>query len=52
MTHAAGALMGTTAERNRKLKAVLVAEFGRGNVVVRGARGTAYGWVPGPGHRP
>jgi hypothetical protein len=45
MTHAAGALMGTTAERNRKLKAVLVAEFGRGNVVVRGARGTAYGWV-------
>ena len=35
----------TTAERNRKLKAVLVEEFGKGNVTVRGDRGTAYGWV-------
>jgi hypothetical protein len=35
----------TTAERNRKLKSVLVAEFGQGNVTVRGDRGTAYGWV-------
>jgi len=34
-----------TAERNRAIKKVLSREFGRGNVKVRGGRGTAYGWV-------
>jgi len=33
------------AERNRAIKKVLVREFGRENVRVRGSRGTAYGWV-------
>ena len=37
----------TTAERNRKIKSVLSAAFGKGKgkVTVRGSRGTAYGWV-------
>lgn len=34
-----------SAKRNRLIKAALVAEFGRGNVSVRGERGTAAGWV-------
>jgi hypothetical protein len=33
------------AARNRKIKSVLEQAFGRGNVTVRGSRGTAYGWV-------
>jgi hypothetical protein len=33
------------AERNRTIKRVLEQAFGRGNVTVRGSRGTAYGWV-------
>lgn len=33
------------AERNRAIKNLLVKSFGRGNVTVRGSRGTAYGWV-------
>lgn len=33
------------AERNRLIKKVLTAEFGKGTVTVRGSRGTAYGWV-------
>ncbi len=35
----------TTAQRNRKIKALLAAEFGAEKVWVRGDRGTAYGWV-------
>lgn len=34
-----------TAERNRKIKQVLNQAFGAGKVSVRGARGTAAGWV-------
>jgi hypothetical protein len=34
-----------TALRNRKIKRVLEAKFGRGKVRVTGERGTAYGWV-------
>lgn len=33
------------AERNRALKKLLETAFGRGKVRVRGARGTAFGWV-------
>lgn len=33
------------AERNRKIKEVLTAAFGKGKVTVRGSRGTAYGWI-------
>lgn len=33
------------AERNRSLKKVLEGAFGKGNVRVKGSRGTAYGWV-------
>jgi hypothetical protein len=33
------------AERNRKIKSVLSAQFGKGKVRVRGSRGTAHGWV-------
>lgn len=33
------------AKRNRLIKKVLEQHFGRGNVRVRGDRGTAYGWV-------
>lgn len=33
------------ARRNRLIKRALVAEFGYGNVSVKGDRGTAYGWV-------
>lgn len=35
----------TTAQRNRKIKTILAAEFGADKVWVRGDRGTAYGWV-------
>ena len=35
----------TTAERNRAIKRVLETAFGKGRVRVRGARGTAYGWL-------
>jgi hypothetical protein len=35
----------SSALRNRKLKEVMVAEFGEGKVTVHGSRGTAYGWV-------
>lgn len=35
----------TIAERNRAIKKLLEKSFGRGNVTVRGSRGTAYGWV-------
>jgi hypothetical protein len=34
-----------TAERNRQIKQVLTAAFGKGKVSVRGSRGTAAGWV-------
>ena len=34
-----------TAERNRAIKRTLESAFGRGKIRVRGARGTAYGWV-------
>ena len=37
--------METTAQRNRRIKKVLVEHFGRENVKVTGGRGTAYGWV-------
>ena len=46
-----------TANRNRDIKRVLEAKFGRGKVRVTGDRGTAYGWVrvtitaPAPGDR-
>ncbi len=33
------------AKRNRLLKTVLEAKYGRGNVRVQGSRGTGYGWV-------
>ena len=33
------------AERNRLIKQILSRQFGKGNVEVRGSRGTAYGWV-------
>lgn len=33
------------AARNRLIKQILVKEYGKGNVTVRGSRGTAYGWV-------
>jgi hypothetical protein len=33
------------AERNRNLKKLLEAAFGRGKVTVKGSRGTASGWV-------
>ena len=33
------------AERNRQIKKTLEKSFGRGNIRVRGSRGTAYGWV-------
>jgi hypothetical protein len=33
------------ATRNRAIKKLLEAQYGRGNVSVRGSRGTAYGWV-------
>ena len=33
------------AERNRNLKKLLEAAFGRGKVTVKGSRGTATGWV-------
>jgi hypothetical protein len=33
------------AARNRKIKTILEQAFGRGNVTVRGSRGTAWGWV-------
>lgn len=33
------------AERNREIKKILEAQFGRGKVTVKGSRGTAYGWV-------
>ncbi|MGC8936543.1 MAG: hypothetical protein ACP5KV_04170 [Candidatus Methanomethylicaceae archaeon] len=36
---------GSVARRNKLIKKALVAEFGHGNVSVRGDRGTAYGWV-------
>jgi hypothetical protein len=31
--------------KNRAIKVALEAKYGRGKVTVRGARGTAYGWV-------
>jgi len=34
-----------TAERNRAIKRTLESAFGRGKIRVRGARGTAYGYV-------
>jgi len=34
-----------SSERNRRIKKVLSEIFGRDNVSVKGARGTAYGWV-------
>lgn len=33
------------AARNRQLKKVLEAHYGRGTIAVRGSRGTGYGWV-------
>lgn len=33
------------ADRNRAIKKLLEGNFGKGNVTVRGSRGTAYGWV-------
>jgi hypothetical protein len=36
---------GRVARRNRLIKKALAAEFGQGNVSVKGDRGTAYGWV-------
>jgi hypothetical protein len=35
----------TIAERNRAIKRTLESAFGKGKVSVRGARGTAYGWL-------
>jgi hypothetical protein len=37
--------MTNIAERNRAIKKTLEQAYGRGNVRVRGDRGTAYGWV-------
>jgi hypothetical protein len=37
--------MSTMAERNRAIKRTLESAFGRGKIRVRGARGTAYGYV-------
>lgn len=37
--------MSTIAIRNRAIKKALEQAFGRGNIKVRGSRGTAYGWV-------
>lgn len=37
--------MSDIAERNRRLKKLLEAAFGRGKVSVKGSRGTSYGWV-------
>ena len=35
----------TVAERNRLIKKILTAKYGKGKVTVRGSTGTAYGWV-------
>lgn len=37
--------MTDTAERNRKVKALIGAEFGHNIVRVRGGRGTSHGWL-------
>src|SRR5690348_15463054 len=37
--------MMDNAERNRQIKKLLEAEFGKGAVRIKGGRGSSYGWV-------